>query len=136
MLCAAGRDYKDPGGFSLISGAPEKDRPVNVMGFDRDRVKPFAAYSEDLRKAVGRNPASLNGAATTFGNVPDRWFEEPSSSAIGLFTAYRIAFDGCQGLVNDAAVRRKTIDLELSRRPLRHAVGHIHAHRFSLQLDF
>ncbi|MBP9111526.1 MAG: hypothetical protein KBF88_01900 [Polyangiaceae bacterium] len=107
MLCAAGRDYKDPGGFSLISGAPEKDRPVNVMGFDRDRVKPFAAYSEDLRKAVGRNPASLNGAATTFGNVPDRWFEEPSSSAIGLFTAYRIAFDGCQGLVNDAAVRAK-----------------------------
>jgi hypothetical protein len=44
---------------------------------------------------LGNTPASLAGAATTFGQPPARWYEEPVAGAVSLQTALAIAFDGC-----------------------------------------
>lgn len=70
-------------------------RPVVTLGTDRARMKPFSALQGEYARALGGAPASLAGAAATFGNPPQRWYEEPLANAVALETAYDIAFDGC-----------------------------------------
>ena len=44
---------------------------------------------------LGNNPALVAGSAATFGQDPARWLTEPTSSAVTVYTAFRIAFQGC-----------------------------------------
>jgi hypothetical protein len=71
------------------------DRPVARLGVDRARMKPFTALQTEYTRVLGSAPASLAGAAATFGAPPARWYEEPQANAVALQTAYTIAFDGC-----------------------------------------
>lgn len=88
-LCTS-RPYVGLGGGALHEG-----RVVARIGVDRARVKPFSALATDLERVVGSKPASLRGAAATFGAPPERWYEEPRSSAVAIQTAFSIAFDAC-----------------------------------------
>lgn len=72
-----------------------EDRKVQKLGTDRSRMKPFTALQTEYARVLGASPASLTGAAATFGQPPARWYEEPEANAVALQTAYTIAFDGC-----------------------------------------
>jgi hypothetical protein len=71
------------------------ERKVLKLGTDRSRMKPFSALQTEYNRVLGSTPASLTGAAATFGQPPARWNEEPTANAVALQTAYTIAFDGC-----------------------------------------
>jgi hypothetical protein len=89
--CAdVGKSYTGFAGTVLEAG-----RVDEVSGIDRSRVKPYSALQTEYPRVLGNTPANLAGSATTFETAPVRWYVEPSASAIGLYTAYRIAFQGC-----------------------------------------
>jgi hypothetical protein len=58
-------------------------------------VKPFSALSGEYTRALGATPALISGLGTTFGEPQVRWSVEPQASAVSLYTAYRVAFQGC-----------------------------------------
>ena len=85
-----GRTYVGYGKIAL-----ESDRVNEAAGENRARVKPFSVLSGEYTRTVGAPPASLAANASTFGDVPARWYQEAHSSAVELSTSYRIAFEGC-----------------------------------------
>lgn len=97
--CEPGRVYTGFGGRVMVSR-----RADELAALDRRRVKPYSALTGEYQRVLGTTPSQLNGAGTTFGESPARWNEEPGFTAITLFTAYRIAFQGCLTLTaNDGA---------------------------------
>lgn len=90
QTCPVGQAYVGFAGTKLETGRVEA-----VIGADRSRVKPYSALSGEYTRVLGAQPASLAGAAATFGQPANRWYVEPQASAISLYTAYSVAFDGC-----------------------------------------
>ncbi|MBX7100116.1 MAG: hypothetical protein K1X89_20545 [Myxococcaceae bacterium] len=88
--CDMGRTYTGFAGTELHAGRVDND-----LGLERGRVKPFSALTGEYPRVLGNTPAMLAGSDSTFGIVPARWSEEPQLSAISIYTAYRIAFQGC-----------------------------------------
>jgi len=70
-------------------------RGDGAIGADRGRLKPFSALSGEYSRVIGAVPASLTGTGATFGQPPARFYQEPASSAVSLYTAFSVAFDGC-----------------------------------------
>ncbi len=85
-----GRPYVGMGGTELSAS-----RKAVLAGVDHGRVKPYSALTGEYPRVLGNTPASLQGAAATFGSAPARWYEEPESSSVALQTAYAVSFDGC-----------------------------------------
>jgi hypothetical protein len=73
----------------------EAGRVDNDLGLERARVKPYTALSTEYQRVLGNNPALVAQSATTFGQDPARWYTEPTSSAVTVYSAFRIAFQGC-----------------------------------------
>jgi hypothetical protein len=86
----AGRAYVGIGGADLRAGRVDRE-----AGLDRGRVKPYSALPSELARVLGEAPASVGEVESAFGDVPDRWYVEPSGSAMGIYAAHRVAFDGC-----------------------------------------
>lgn len=82
--------YKGFGGIQL-----ESDRPLAEVGLDRTRVKPYAMLVDEYKRVLGVTPSVLAESGPTFGEAPDRWLTEPSPTAVALYQAYRVAFEGC-----------------------------------------
>lgn len=82
----------------------EDKRANGEIGADRVRMKPYSALKGEYERTIGVAPDSLGDSEASFGRAPDRFAQEPRASAIQLFTAYRVAFDGCLTFVEkDAA---------------------------------
>jgi hypothetical protein len=90
MTCATGRQYLGLGGTDLALS-----REIGPVGAETRRPKPFSALLTEYPRVLGSAPASLASAEATFGTVPVRWSMEPSISAVALYTAFRVAFQGC-----------------------------------------
>lgn len=88
--CDMGRKYVGLGGLELT-----EDRADLDIGMDRARVKPYSTLQSDYGRVLGNTPLLLTGMGPTFGEAPARWSAEPQASAISLYTAYRVAFQGC-----------------------------------------
>ncbi|MFL5318499.1 MAG: hypothetical protein ACJ790_02510 [Myxococcaceae bacterium] len=88
--CDVGRSWVGLGGTELTKGRSDLD-----VGINRGRVKPFDALPDEYKRVLGTTPALLTNMGSTFGQAANRWFVEPQSSAITLYTSYRIAFQGC-----------------------------------------
>jgi hypothetical protein len=89
--CATGgRPYTGFAGTDLVAA-----RTAGEIGDDRRRVKPYTALATEYPRILGMTPQSLAAQAATFGAAPPRWFFEPDASAIGLYAAYSVAFEGC-----------------------------------------
>ena len=79
-----------------FAGTKLEDKRVNAKaGADRARIKPYSALRGEYERTLGVAPGSLEGAAASFGSPPARFSSEPRASAIQVFSAYRVAFDGC-----------------------------------------
>jgi len=90
-VCAtAGRSYTGFAGTNLVVA-----RGTGEIGADRRRVKPYSALGTEYARMLGATPASLPSEAASFGAPRARWLDEPDSSAISLYSAYSVAFDGC-----------------------------------------
>jgi hypothetical protein len=93
--------YTGLGAKVLVAGRldGEQDEQHNPVVLDRHRVKPFQVLADDLHRILGTTQPSMDAllatSADTFAASPPRWFIEPQSSAVTLFTTYRIAFRGC-----------------------------------------
>lgn len=88
--CTPGRAFTGMDGIDLVKG-----RPVALAGVDRGRFKPYTSLAAEYQRVLGNTPASLAGAADTFGKPEARWYDEPSVGSVVLQTSYTIAFDGC-----------------------------------------
>jgi hypothetical protein len=88
--CDFGKSYTGFAGTVLEVGRVDND-----LGIDQGRVKPFAALGTEYTRVLGNTPTLLTGADATFGNPVARWYVEPQANAVSLYTAYRIAFQGC-----------------------------------------
>lgn len=88
--CDFGKRYVGFAGTELEAG-----RVDNVPGIDRARLKPFSALGAEYRRVLGNTPALVSTMGSTFGQPPARWYVEPQASAITLYSAYRVAFQGC-----------------------------------------
>lgn len=88
--CALGRSYVGFGKETL-----EGDRDQGELGEELRRPKPFSALSTEYVRVLGTSPALLASAESTFGVTPARWFTDSTMSAVSVYTAFRIAFQGC-----------------------------------------
>ena len=82
--------YKGFGGIQL-----ESDRPLAEVGLDRSRMKPYGMLVDEYKRVLGVAPSVLAESGPTFGEAPDRWLTEPAPTAVALYQAYRVAFEGC-----------------------------------------
>jgi len=90
QACDVGQSWDGFAGTKLEVG--RVDAPI---GADRGRMKPYSALQGEYQRVLGATPSTLAGAASTFGQPVNRWYVEPQASAISLYTAYSVAFDGC-----------------------------------------
>lgn len=77
------------------------DRKVGGIGIDRRRVKPFSALKSEFQRALGNVPGALQGSAAAFGDVPARWYSEPTAGAVSIYSMYTLAFTGCYDTMTD-----------------------------------
>lgn len=71
------------------------DRKPGAIGVDRRRVKPYSALAFEFQRALGVVPAGLATSVAAFGDVPARWYSEPTSGAVSLYTTYTLGFTSC-----------------------------------------
>jgi hypothetical protein len=86
-----GRSYASFDGSKL-----EAKRANEASSANLSRFKPYGVLAGEYQRIVGNVPAGLAGAAASFGAPPDRWFAEPTQSAVSLSTAFDLAFDACR----------------------------------------
>jgi len=73
----------------------DADRLLGGVESDRDRIKPYDVLGDEYERVLGQRPALIDTLGTTFGQDAARWYTEPGASAITLYSAYRVAFQGC-----------------------------------------
>lgn len=97
-----GADPTQPG--TCKEGDPHKgfadvdfvgDRKPGAIGADRRRVKPYSAMNSEFQRTLGTVPNALAQSGAAFGDVPARWYAEPTAGAISLYTTYTLAFTAC-----------------------------------------
>lgn len=71
------------------------DRKPGAIGADRRRVKPYSALRSEFQRALGAVPAGLATSVAAYGDVPARWYQEPTAGAVSLYTTYTLAFTAC-----------------------------------------
>lgn len=89
-ICESGRKYTGFGGIELTADRRDVD-----LGLEVARLKPYSALQTEYPRVLGNTPSQLASAESTFGTTPARWFPAPQASAVALYTAYRVAFQGC-----------------------------------------
>ena len=92
--CVAGASHVGIGGVGL-----ETARSKDGAGLNRTRMKPYGVLAAELQRVTGVVPASLAKAASTFGDAPARWTDEPKPTALAMASLYEIAFDACLDVV-------------------------------------
>jgi hypothetical protein len=96
--CDTGRAYVGFGGLDLAL-----DREPGAVGEETRRPRPFTALASEFTRVLGATPTMLAGAESTYGTIPARWSQEPTLSAVSVFTTFRIAFQGCLTLTAQPA---------------------------------
>lgn len=96
--CDMGKQYTGFAGTMLEAGRVDLD-----LGVERSRVKPYSALTGEYQRVLGNNPALIGQSATTFGQDANRWLSEPTSSAVTVYTAFRVAFQGCLTITTNTA---------------------------------
>ncbi|MEW5741437.1 MAG: hypothetical protein AB1938_21125 [Myxococcota bacterium] len=97
-ICESGRKYPGFGGIELTADRRDVD-----LGLETARLKPYSALQTEYPRVLGNTPGLLAGAESTFGTTPARWYPAPQASAVALYTAYRVAFQGCLTLTAQPA---------------------------------
>ena len=88
--CDMGKSYTGFAGTMLEAGRVDLD-----TGVERSRMKPYSSLMGEYPRVLGNTPGLLSTSATTFAIEPARWLVEQQGSAVNLYQAYRIAFQGC-----------------------------------------
>ncbi|MEO8800563.1 MAG: hypothetical protein ABI551_21900 [Polyangiaceae bacterium] len=78
------------------------DRVQALVGADRGRIKPFSAIGDEYMRVTNYTPPVLAANKSTYAEPPANWYEEPSSSAITVYTTYRASFQSCLQVTKDA----------------------------------
>ncbi len=95
-ICAdMGKERMGLGGVKLTAGRDEA-----VAGAERGRMKPHSALITELGRVLGEDntPDLIFTSGDTFASAPARTYMEPAANAVSLYTAYRVAFEGCARL--------------------------------------
>jgi hypothetical protein len=95
--CKEGVPHPGFANFDFVS-----DRKPGAIGADRRRVKPYSALRTEFQRAIGSVPAGLATSAAAFGDVPARWYSEPTAGAVSLYTTYTLAFTACYDSMTEA----------------------------------
>lgn len=78
------------------------DRKLGALGENRRRVKPYSAMRTEIDRVLGVVPTALEQSSAAFGEIPARWYVEPTAGAVSLYTTYTLAFSACYASMNDA----------------------------------
>ena len=81
-------------GLGGVDVASSTDGPASG---DRARTKPYSALVTEYARVLGGEnaPALIGSTGPTFGVAADRWYLEPTASAVFIDTAFEVAFEGC-----------------------------------------
>ena len=106
LTCKQGIPHPGFAAFDFVS-----DRKPGLIGENRRRVKPYTALNSEFTRALGAAPKDLTTSAAAYGDVPARWFSEPTSGAVSLFTTYNLAFTACydNNTIQDCAQLQRKI---------------------------
>ena len=103
----AGNKFIGLAGANLSAGRIDGMEVKNVpIPQDRHRLLPHSSMVAEFQRVLGNSNAMstlIQGSGDSFGAPAARWYIEPQSSAVSLFTAYRAAFKGCLDLNNQTA---------------------------------
>ncbi|MFO0665739.1 MAG: hypothetical protein U0174_17415 [Polyangiaceae bacterium] len=103
----AGNKFVGLAGANLAAGRVDGLEVKNVpVPQDRHRVLPHSSMVAEFQRVLGTSnnmTQLINNSGGDFAAPPARWFLEPQSGAVPLFTAYRAAFKGCLDLNNQTA---------------------------------
>ena len=89
------KSYKGFGDTELIAGRVTE---VPKLG-NRFRLKPYSTLEKEFVRVTGKAPPSLAANVASFAAPADRWYVEPTGSAVALFTLYRISYEAALGYV-------------------------------------
>lgn len=78
------------------------DRKPGGLGENRRRVKPYSAMQTEFSRVLGVAPATLAQSSAAFGDIPARWYLEPTAGAVSLYTTYTLAFSACYASLSDS----------------------------------
>jgi hypothetical protein len=95
--CAVGNPHVGFGNVDFAAGRVE-----GAIGADRRRVKPYTAIRTEFQRVLGSQPAAMAISGGAYGDVPARWYIEPTAGAVSLYTTYSLAFTGCYDTMTDA----------------------------------
>lgn len=73
----------------------EANRVNEGLGVNRVRQKPFDVLAGEYQRVIGVVPKELERSGGSFDVAPDRWFTEPSLSAVSLNAMFDLSFSGC-----------------------------------------
>lgn len=90
LTCNTGRGYTGFGAMDLTA-----DRSSADIGLDRDLLKPYSALVGEYPRVLGNTPALIPTMAATFSDPAARWYQVQKSNAVAVFSAFRVAFEGC-----------------------------------------
>jgi hypothetical protein len=103
--CNTGRSYVGFGGTDMTV-----DRVNAPMGEDRDRQKPYTALTGEFPRVLGNTPGLLASMGPTFADPGPRWYEEAKPNAVSVYSAFRIAFQGCLSITASGATFQTSPD--------------------------
>lgn len=95
--CAVGAPHI---GFARLDFVAE--RKLGALGENRRRVKPYSAFGTEVERVLAVTPTTLEQSSAAFGEVPARWFIEPTAGAVSLYTTYSLAFNACYASMGGA----------------------------------
>jgi len=85
----------------------EEKRPDEAVDLNRARFKPFPVMADEYKRVLGAAPPSLASAKEAFGDVPERWFAEPTHSGVSLNRIFAVGLEGCAATVAAGPERAK-----------------------------
>jgi hypothetical protein len=94
--CAVGNPHVGFGNHDFASGRVE-----GGIGADRRRVKPYSAIRTEFQRVHNALPPAMAISGAAYGDVPARWYIEPTAGAVSLYTTYSLAFTGCYDTMTD-----------------------------------
>lgn len=97
LACHYNKTYAGFGGQTLEAGKVVRPGVGDqALGADRDRVKGYDALVDDYARVLGTTtPELLTELKNAYGLTPANWYNDPSATAISIYSSFRVAFVGC-----------------------------------------
>jgi hypothetical protein len=100
LLCTQKPNARSYKGFD--DSKLEDTRANEAASANLARFKPFGVMAGEYQRVLGVVPPNLANASSSFDAPPDRWYAEPTQSAVSLSAAFDLSFQACTQALGSA----------------------------------